>query len=342
MSARAAALQPIPAKRVERVLRDAWGGRAGDELDDLEREPAAVTPTAQVHRGVLDGGPVAIKIQRPGLAAAIRQDLVLLDGLRRPLAAAFPAIDAAALLGEFRERALEQLDLEHEASVQRRFHRALRRHPCLVVPEPVMRLSQNGVLVGEWIDGVPLHRAPDAAAAAARLVAFVLGSARTGSIYGGADPDDVLLLADGRLAILGYGMTAAVEPDRVDSSARLVQAAIDDDRAGFGAALAQLGWLDESHAGDALALVRLALRRAERAGPGSPFDRDAVIALRDRVGSRATVVGRLAVAGTPPAPDLWPVLAVAQLFATIARVGAVAAWPELVSTALALGWSAAV
>ncbi|MGP0036548.1 MAG: AarF/UbiB family protein [Solirubrobacteraceae bacterium] len=104
--------------RIERVLRDAWGRRPTDELDDLDREPVAVTPISQVHRGVLDGAAVAVKVLRPGLAAAVRQDLGLLEGLRRPLQAAFPALDAGAALREFRERVLEELDLENEASVQ--------------------------------------------------------------------------------------------------------------------------------------------------------------------------------------------------------------------------------
>ena len=46
----------------------------------LDPEPIAVTPSAQVHRGVLEGRPVAVKLLRPGLASSVRQDLVLLEG----------------------------------------------------------------------------------------------------------------------------------------------------------------------------------------------------------------------------------------------------------------------
>src|SRR4051794_214046 len=118
-------LVPLGARDVERALRDAWGAKPSDELDDLDLEhPVAVTPTAQVHRGVLDGRDVAVKVLRPGLQDAVRGDMVLLDTLVRPMSAAFPGVDAAAIVREVRERLLDELDLEHEGSTQRAFARA--------------------------------------------------------------------------------------------------------------------------------------------------------------------------------------------------------------------------
>ena len=84
-----------------------------------------------MHRGLLDAEAVAVKVLRPGLATSVRQDLALLELLAAPLGSAFPGIDPAAASAEFRERVIEELDLEHEAEVQRLFHRALRGHPFL-------------------------------------------------------------------------------------------------------------------------------------------------------------------------------------------------------------------
>jgi ABC1 atypical kinase-like domain len=338
-AARAAACEPVDARRIERALRDAWGCRPAGELDELDREPVAVTPTSQVHRGVLDGAAVAVKVVRPGLAASVRQDLALLEGLRRPLQDAFPALDAAAVLREFRERLPEELDLENEAWVQRQFHRALRNHPYLTVPAPVTRLSHHGVLVSEWIDGVPLDSARDPATASARLIVFVLGSARVGTIYAGADRDDILVLEDGRLAILDYGATRRVEPRRVLAAALALQALVDGDADAFGSALGQLGWLPSSQAGEAFELAREALGEPAGAAPVR-LDTGAVLAARDRLLSHPEPLKRLALAGALPAADLWPVLAVAQLFATIARIGATGPWSALTQAAVRDGWSA--
>jgi predicted unusual protein kinase regulating ubiquinone biosynthesis (AarF/ABC1/UbiB family) len=333
------ALAPIPFGDVERTLRTAWGGKPSDELDSLEREPVAVTPTAQVHRGELDGAPVAVKVLRPGLAGAIRQDLALLESLMTPLAAAFPALDPAALMREIRERTLDELDLESEATAQRRFHRALRGHPFLVVPAPITRLAHEHVLVSEWIDGVPLWDAPDPDLAAARLIAFGIGSLRAGIVHADLHPDDVLVLDDGRLAILDFGATRTVESDRVDASADALEAFIADDAGAFGVATERLGALPAARAASAIALAHVSLGELAGADPVR-LDSDAVVAGRDRAFARPELLGELILAGSIDARDLWPARGIAQLFGTVARVGATGPWRELVRAALRDGFDA--
>jgi predicted unusual protein kinase regulating ubiquinone biosynthesis (AarF/ABC1/UbiB family) len=336
-AALADARRPIPFRDVERTLRGAWGGKPTDELDALDPEPVAVTPTAQIHRGELDGAPVAVKVLRPGLAGAVRQDLALLESLAAPLGAAFPALDPAALMREVRERVLDELDLESVATAQRRFHRALRGHPFLVVPAPVTRLAHESVLVSEWIDGVPLWQAPDPDQAAARLITFGLGATRAGIVHADLHPDDVLVLADGRLAILDFGATRTVEADRVDAAVAALEAFVADDPKAFGAATERLGALPAAHADTAMALARDAL--GELAGSEvTRLDGDAVIAARDRALAQPERLGELILAGSIDPRDLWPARGVAQLFGTIARVGARGAWRELARAALRDGF----
>ena len=135
--ASAQATQPMAFKDVEKTLKDAWGKKPDGILDELDAEPVACTPAAQVHRGVHDGAPVAVKVLRPGLADAVRNDLNLLEALIRPIGAVFPSLAPGLLLREVRERILDEFDLEHEASTQRSFARALRRHDTCTCPPGV-------------------------------------------------------------------------------------------------------------------------------------------------------------------------------------------------------------
>ncbi len=150
--------KPLARKTVEKALRDAWGRAPGKVLDALDLDaPAAVTPVAQVHRGVLDGADVAVKLRRAGLDAAVRADLSLLDALRPPLAAAFPiARRRRAARRGLRDQALDELDLEHEAAQQRAVRRALRDVAGLVVPETHGELASATVLVSGWLEGPTL------------------------------------------------------------------------------------------------------------------------------------------------------------------------------------------
>jgi predicted unusual protein kinase regulating ubiquinone biosynthesis (AarF/ABC1/UbiB family) len=330
---------PLPPRAVERALRDAWGAKPTEELDELDPEPVAVTPTAQVHRGVLDGAAVAVKLLRPGLAATARQDLVLLDGLLGPLGAAFPGLDPGALIREIRQRVQDELDLEHEASNQRRFHRALRAHPFLTVPAPVTRLAREGVLVSAWVDGVPISSAPDPDAAAARLLVFVVGAARFGVMHADPDLDDVLVLPDGRLAILDFGATRTVLPERVASTQAALDAFAAGDAAALGDALAKLGVCPDGEGAAVIEVARHAL--GELAGPGpARLDTPAVLGARDRLIARPDPLLRLVLAGSLAPEDLWPARAVGQLFGMIARLGANGDWLELARSALRDGWNA--
>jgi hypothetical protein len=334
-----AAREPIPFRQVEKGLRDAWGAKPGEELDSLESEPVAVTPGAQVHRGELEGSPVAVKVLRPGLAASVRQDLTLLEGLLAPLSAAVPAVDAGALIREVRERVLDELDLEAEAAAQRRFHRALRRHPFLVVPAPITRLAHPSVTVSEWIDGVPLWEAPDPDDAAAKLIAFSAGAHQFGLIHADIEPDDVRVLDDGRLAILDFGAVAPVRAERVELSVRVLDAFADGDGDALGAVLDELGILPAE-------LGPVALRLAEHAlGPLAasstvPYSltSEQVIAARDRLLEQPEALAQLIGAGSLPPEDLWPARGLAQTFSAIARVGASGAWLSLTRDALRDGW----
>jgi predicted unusual protein kinase regulating ubiquinone biosynthesis (AarF/ABC1/UbiB family) len=247
-------------------------------------------------------------------------------------------LDARAVLAEFRERVLDELDLEQEATAQRRFHRALRGHATLMVPAPVMRLTHAGVLVSEWVDGTPLSRVADRDAAAAQLVRFALGATAAGILHADPDPEDVLVLPDGRLAILDFGAWCEVDRDRVVLATAAFDAFLEREVDAFAHAVEGLGWLPSDRAPVALNVIERAL--GDLAGPGPVrLDQDAVLAARDRLIDQPEAVVDLIRHGALPPQDLWPARGVAQLFATIARVGATGDWRELIGVALHDGWT---
>src|SRR5215210_3021029 len=141
-------------KQVRKVLDEEWDEPCEELFEDFEHEAAAAASIGQVHRAVLpDGRRVAVKIQYPGVADAIRADMQNAGMILRLAKALAPGLDAKAAADELKERVLEELDYEYEAHNQRSFARGYRGHPFIYVPDVVSRLSRDRVLVTEWVDG---------------------------------------------------------------------------------------------------------------------------------------------------------------------------------------------
>jgi hypothetical protein len=205
------------------------------------------------------------------------------------------------------------------------------------VPAPVTRLAHPSVTVSEWIDGVPLWDAPDADDAAAKLIAFSLGAQRFGLIHADIDPDDVLVLKDGRLAVLDFGAVAEVDRGRLALNVQVLDAFAAGDADRLGRVLDELGLLPARLGPVALELAAHALGPLGGSDP-SRLDSDAVIAARDRLFAQSDALAEVLGAGALPPQDLWPARGVAQTFSAIARIGATGPWLELARAALRDGW----
>ncbi len=337
-AARTATAEPLSSRDVEGALRRAWDARPGDVLDALDPEPAAVRPDAQVHHAEHEGDPVTVVVQRPGLAKLVRNDLALLDVLALPLGAALPRVDAARILREVRDRTLDELDLEHEASVQRGAARALRRNGLARVAAPRTTLAAGGVLVTDRVDGPTLaDAAPDDPGAVARalLRVFVGAPRELGMVF--ADPRaDEVVVDDGTVVLRRMGSARPVESARIDAARDALAALRDDDAGAFATALASLGVLREEDARTAHGLARELLGDL-LSGPAL-LDVATVGALADRAAARAGELLALAQRATPDAADLWPARMVGQLVALLAPLGATEDWGALALEALDRGW----
>ncbi|MBA3300807.1 MAG: AarF/ABC1/UbiB kinase family protein, partial [Thermoleophilaceae bacterium] len=145
----------MPWEEVKHVLEEEWEDPVEELFEDFDHEASAAASIGQVHRARLpDGRAVAVKIQYPKVAKALRADMQNAGMLMRMAKALAPGLDAKAAAEELKERVLEELDYEYEAQNQRAFARAYRDHPFIYVPEVVTRLSRSRVLVTEWVEGV--------------------------------------------------------------------------------------------------------------------------------------------------------------------------------------------
>ncbi len=241
----------MPWEKVEKVLEEEWDGEPLSELfAEFEHEAFAAASIGQVHRAeLLDGRAVAVKIQYPGIAEALDADLRNAGTIVRLARALAPGLDAKEIAKELRERVMEELDYEYEAQNQRSFARAYRGHPFIYVPEVITRLSRRRVLVTELVEGLGFDQVKQLPHEERSRFGEIVFRGSFGSIYHlqhfNADPHpgNYILMEDGRVAFLDFGMTKKLDHEQIVLEQRAVDAAFRDDPEAFRNALHDLGFV---------------------------------------------------------------------------------------------------
>ena len=239
---------PLPSSRVQAVLRNELGPRWRDRFESIDLRPAAAASIGQVHRGVLVGGqPVAIKVQYPGADQALRSDLRQIERLAGVVAPLAGGVDVVTVTRELAARISEEVDYTLEAQHQAQAAAAFEGDPEFVVPR--VHEATTRVLISDWLDGRKLTSAAESTTEVRNRVGLLYvrflfaGPARAGLLHADPHPGNYLVLPDGRLGIVDFGLVARLPDGLPRAMARLIQLAIVNDVAGMTAGLSDEGFI---------------------------------------------------------------------------------------------------
>lgn len=238
-----ASLAPL----VERDL-----GRPLDEVfATVEPEALAAASLAQVHRATLrDGSRVVLKIQYPEIHRIIPLDLGMLRRVVALVARVQRRIDLRSLVREVTRFIELELDFPREVESTERLARTLADVPEVVVPRVYRELCGERVIVLEYLEGIPVARTAELAAAGHLLPAV---ARRIGGLYGAMifehdffhgdpHPGNLLVLPDGRIGLLDFGLCKELPPGFARLVAQMMVSAMIGDAPASLAAAEQLGF----------------------------------------------------------------------------------------------------
>jgi predicted unusual protein kinase regulating ubiquinone biosynthesis (AarF/ABC1/UbiB family) len=221
---------PMAPELAREMLERELGKPTKSIFVEFDWAPLAAASIGQVHAARLhDGRAVAVKIQYPGVAAAIRADLKNTEllttflGLMRGLSPKKLNLDLDGAAREMGERITEELDYRLEAANQAEFAELYRGHPFIHVPEVIGELSTDRVLTQELVQGKSWN---DALAAgqelrdlwAEAIHRFLYGSYHYHYMFN-ADPHpgNYLFHDDGSVSFLDFGCVKRLRRDQVES-----------------------------------------------------------------------------------------------------------------------------
>ena len=231
------AAPPISFDAMRKVIEADLEEHLEDVFAEFDEKPIAAASIGQVYRARLarDGRAVAVKVQYPGVAAAVRADLQNLGMILHLVKRIAPGLDPKTIGDEIRHRIEEELDYELEAQNQRALARIYRGHPFIAVPDVITALSREHVLVTEYVNGagfeeVKLYSQQQRDRIAEILFRFYFGCLyRHHQFSGDPHPGNSTLLADGRVAFFDFGLFKRMPASAVELETRIIRAVIEGD-----------------------------------------------------------------------------------------------------------------
>lgn len=210
-----------------------------------------------MHTARLPGGrPVAVKVQYPGVAEAIRADLrnaelvAVLFQLLRSVAPGLTRADPATVAEEVSERISEELDYRSEAAHQSFFAAAYAGHPYIRVPSVIAEYSTGRVLTQELAEGLGWQEAIAERQElrdrwAETMFRFAIGSLRRLRAFN-ADPHpgNYLFRPDGSVSFLDFGCVKHFTADNVAQQRQIVRAVVVGDARALRARFVEAGLFD--------------------------------------------------------------------------------------------------
>src|SRR4051812_46028544 len=237
---------------MRKVVEAELGEKIGEAFAEFDETPIAAASIGQVYRARLhDGREVAVKVQYPGVAQAVRADMQNLGMILRLMKRIAPGLDVKATAEEVRSRIGDELDYELEAQNQRSMARIFRGHPFIVVPEVVTSLTREKVIVSEFVSGLGFDAVKQLDQAERDRIGEIVFRFYFGCMYrhhqfsGDPHPGNCLLLDDGRMAFLDFGLFKRIPAQIADFELETQRLGIARDGPQLIAALHRGGFIGE-------------------------------------------------------------------------------------------------
>ncbi len=229
----------LPATQLAEVLEREYGSQWHRRFRRFSFEPVAAASIGQVHRAEThDGRVLALKIQYPGVRLSIASDMANLALLARTPGLVPAALDPTALLARIRVQLEHETDYRAEASAAITYRQRLGDDPVLFVPAVVSEHCTDHIIATEFAPGVAVDRLAKGggtqtqrdhvAAALSRLAVhefFRMRLVQTDPNFGNYLFD----ASSGRIALIDFGATEAVTPERVEQLREMGRALRADD-----------------------------------------------------------------------------------------------------------------
>ncbi len=227
-------------------------------FNDFSGEPVAAASLAQAHTARLKTGEkVIVKVQRPGIEKTIHTDLEILSELARLAEKYIEEIrpyDPVAIVEEFKESILKELDFTREANNIGRFQRQFAGDDTVYIPRYYPEFCSRRILTMERVEGFKISNLDKITQAKLNAKKIAENGARAflkqifeyGFFHADPHPGNLMVMPGNRVAFIDFGMIGRIHSETRQLLSDIMVGLVQHDVYKICDRLRALGAVDES------------------------------------------------------------------------------------------------
>lgn len=228
---------PMSQKEARKVVETELKDSVEDLFAWFDPEPFASASMAQVHKATLHSGKrIALKVQRSGIYDVIVEDIKVMYKVAEVLEKRIPSIksfDPVGLVKNFESSILKELDFINESINVERFYNNIENDDTLeqfaYAPKVYKEFTTAKVLALEFISGIKINKIDelnakgfDTKVIARRLaISYYKQIFEYGFFHADPHPGNLLVLSNGHIAYLDFGMMGSMLPRDINIFGKL-------------------------------------------------------------------------------------------------------------------------
>ena len=216
-------VKPVPFSEVKKVIEEDLGKPLNKIFASFNEKPIASASVGQVHKAMLiTGQVVAVKVQRPNIGKIFVKDVELLYYLAEQAEQYLPEVRTfkpKRIVEEFEAYTKKELDYKLEAKNIDVFFQHYKYSPHIKIPQVYWDYTTQRVLTMQYLDGKKISDAQNLTLEQKRRItmllyrSFITQFFDIHTFHADPHPGNILLLKNGKVAFLDFGIVGRVSPD---------------------------------------------------------------------------------------------------------------------------------
>jgi len=275
-------IPPDDAGQIVAVIEEDLRAPIAQLFEQFDLDPVATASLGQVHKGIVHGKPVAVKVLRPQVEDLVAIDLEISFRILYLLNVLFQNHHVRALTNvvrEFSVRVKEEMDFRLEAEHIGRFQRIFANDKRVRAPTVLPEFTTRRVVVTEWVKGDKVDRLQERFARGELDFTTLMKTLTEiylrmllveGFMHADPHPGNILIDDAGKIVFLDWGMVVQLDRSTRDNILRVALAAGRDDLDGIIGGMYELGMIDpeisRAEVRDAAAEILVVIERMRELG----------------------------------------------------------------------------